>query len=240
MNFKDKVVIITGGSKGIGLGIATEYYKHDAKIYICSRNLQNLKKVKEQLPNINIDQVDCSDCVALENYIKKVGSLNKKIDILINNVSGFGLTNDKAGFERAFYGDLIPIVVASNISFKYMPSGSAIVNISSKAADMGYLQAPYAAIKAAINNYTMSQAKIFANKGIRVNAVSPGIIEFKDGYWESIRLSDPETYKKRLQHIALKRMGSSDEVAEVVLFLTSDKSKYITGTIVRVDGGHSL
>lgn len=240
MEFKGKTVIITGGSKGIGLGIASEYYDLGANVYICSRNLTNLERAKSLMPNINIAQIDCSNSQALEQYVRDIGINNGKIDILVNNVSGFGLSNDKAGFERAFYGDIMPVVVASNAALEYMTSDSAIVNISSKAADMGFDQPPYAAIKAAINNYTKSQAKLFANKGIRVNAVSPGLIEFSGGYWESVKLNDPNIYAARIKRVALKRTGTVKEIADVVLFLTSSKSKYITGTIIKVDGGHSL
>ena len=240
MEFKNKIVIVTGASQGLGLGIATEYHKATAKVYICSRNQLKLDRAKLELPNINIKQIDCSRSDDLENYVKSIGNANGRIDILVNNVSGFGLTNDKAGFEKAFYGDIMSVMTASNAASEYMAKGSSIVNISSKAADMAHSSPAYAAMKAAINQYTLSQAKLLAKKGIRVNTISPGIIEFPNGYWEKIKKEDHNNYYNYMVSIAMRRSGTVEEIANVVLFLSSEKASYITGSIIKVDGGLRL
>lgn len=241
-NFHNKTVIVTASSRGIGFAIAKEFCKAGATVHICSRNAERLQQAAEQLSqygSINAQVVDCFDHTSLADFVDNIGK-NAAIDVLVNNFSGFGLTNDRTGFFQAFNGDLMGIVTASNTAAKYMHNGSTIINISSIAADFAHVNPPYAAIKAAINQYTKSQAAIFATNGIRVNAIAPGIIEFENGFWESVRKNNPERYNQFIAATTLKRSGTDKEVANLALFLSSEFSSYITGQTIRIDGGYKI
>ena len=99
---------------------------------------------------------------------------------------------------------------------------------------------PYAAVKAALVNYTMGQGLALAPKGIRVNAFAPGSIEFPGGVWASRKISDTLLYQRTLDRIPFGRFGTPEEVAMVALFLASDMGSWVTGQTIVVDGGQSL
>ena len=119
--------------------------------------------------------------------------------------------------------------------------GGCIVNISSIAAFRPSTRTPpYAAVKAAIVQYTTSQAALLARKGIRVNCVAPGSIEFPGGAWERRKVTDPELYRHILESIPFGRLGRPEEVANIVLFLVSPLAAWMTGQTIVVDGGQLL
>jgi len=117
----------------------------------------------------------------------------------------------------------------------------AILNISSIAGYGGSVRsAPYAAIKAAVINYTMSQALMLAPKKIRVNAIAPGSIEFPGGVWDQRKTSHPQLYQGTLKSIPWGRFGTPEEIAAVALFLCSGMAGWVTGQTLMVDGGQML
>ncbi|MBS0242333.1 MAG: SDR family oxidoreductase, partial [Proteobacteria bacterium] len=119
--------------------------------------------------------------------------------------------------------------------------GGAIINISSISGFKASVRsAPYAAVKAAINNYTASQALTLAPKRIRVNAIAPGSIEFPGGIWDQRKTSDPHLYNATLKSIPWGRMGHAQEIANVAAFLASDLAGWVTGQTIAVDGGQLL
>jgi 3-oxoacyl-[acyl-carrier protein] reductase len=116
-----------------------------------------------------------------------------------------------------------------------------IINIASIAGLTGLARGlPYAAVKAAIVNYTRGQALALATKNIRVNAIAPGSIEFPGGIWDQRRTSHPELYRETVAKIPWGRFGRPEEIANVALFLASDQAGWVTGQTVVVDGGQTL
>ena len=160
--------------------------------------------------------------------------------MLVNNTSGFGMGDDEAAWAAGLSVDIMATVRATQAALPMLERsiGSSIINISSISGFRPSLRAPgYAAVKAAMINLTTSQAAALARKGIRVNCIAPGSIEFPGGYWEERRLAQDPLYAQVLGRIPFGRLGTPEEIAEVALFLASSHARWITGQTIAVDGG---
>ncbi len=166
------------------------------------------------------------------------------IDVLVNNASGFGMTDDEAGWAAGLAVDVMAMVRATHAALPWLEksgAGASIVHISSISALRPSTRSPAcAAVKAAMNSYTGSQAAMLARLGIRVNAVAPGSIEFPGGTWEQRRLAGEALYDRVLESIPFGRLGTPDEVSEVALFRASNQARWMTGQVLVVDGGQLL
>jgi 3-oxoacyl-[acyl-carrier protein] reductase len=165
------------------------------------------------------------------------------IDILVNNASGFGGTDDEAGWEVSISVDLLATVRASRAALPFLEKSESgtILNISSISGFRATPRTPpYAAVKAAVLQYTLTQAATLARKKIRVNCIAPGSIEFPGGTWERARLNNPDLYGRILRSIPFGRLGQPEEVARVALFLCSPFAGWVTGQNIAVDGGQML
>jgi 3-oxoacyl-[acyl-carrier protein] reductase len=188
-------------------------------------------------------ECDLADKAAIPRYIAAAAAALGGIDILVNNASGFGATDDEEGWAKSLDIDMMATVRASHaaIPFIEQAGGGAILNISSIS---GYhastRQPPYAAVKAAVINYTLSQALTLAPKRIRVNAIAPGSIEFPGGIWDRRKTADPKLYNAILRSIPWGRLGRPEEVASVAVFLVSGAAAWVTGQTLIVDGGQTL
>jgi 3-oxoacyl-[acyl-carrier protein] reductase len=182
--------------------------------------------------------VDLADPDAIASYVPEAVQALGGLDVLVNNASGFGHSDDEAGWAASLSVDMMAVVRGSHAAIPFMHSGSSIVNVASiSGLRASSRSAPYGAIKAAVMHYTASQAKMLSHKGIRVNGVAPGSIEFPGGTWEERRSSNPDLYRSTLASIPFGRMGRPEEVADVVLFLASDKASWVTAQTIVVDGG---
>ena len=148
-------------------------------------------------------------------------------------------SDDEAGWQAGLSVDVMATVRATQAAQPFLKAGrGSVVNISSISAYRATQRsAPYAAVKALLVSYTASQALILAKDGIRVNAVAPGSIEFPGGVWDQARQGNPDFYRAILATIPAGRMGTPDEVADVVTFLASARASWVTGACVVVDGG---
>lgn len=241
---ENKVALITGATRGIGKQIAITLAKEGFDIAINYRkeneDLENTKKQIEETGSkclaVKGDVSNYEDC---ESFIKEVIEEYGKIDVLVNNA---GITKDnllmrmkKEDFEDVINVNLVGTfnVTKNVISYMMKARSGRIVNISSVVGVSGNAgQTNYAASKAGIIGFTKSLAKEVASRNILVNAVAPGFIEtnmtdvLKDEIKENIAKSIP-----------LKRMGNAEDVANVVKFLASNDSSYVTGQVINVDGG---
>ncbi len=241
-DFAGKRVIVMGGSRGIGRAIALGFAEQGASVSICARNPGPLEATRREIAALGVtahgSSVDLADAKAIEAYVPQAVQALGGLDILVNNASGFGHADDEEGWAASLNVDMMAIVRGSHAAVPHMKPGSSIVNISSiSALRASSRSAPYGAIKAAVMHYTASQAKMLAKQGIRVNGVAPGSIEFPGGTWEDRKTSNPELYRATLASIPFGRMGRPEEVAEVVLFLASDKAGWVTAQTIVVDGG---
>jgi len=242
-----KRAIVAGGSRGIGRAIALALAGAGAGVSICARGAERLAATREEIAqhgNATHSAVcDLADEAAVPRYIEEAAAALGGIDILVNNASGFGATDDEAGWAVSVSVDLLATVRASRAALPYLEkSGSGtIVNISSISGFRATPRTPpYAAIKAAVLQYTLTQAASLARKGIRVNCIAPGSIEFPGGTWERARLNNPDLYGRILRSIPFGRLGKPEEIAQVALFLCSPLAGWVTGQNIAVDGGQML
>ena len=245
--FSGKRAVICGSSRGIGLAIATALARDGADVSICARGAEGLKLAESGLGKfggkVHSQPCDLGDGPAVTRYVGAAAAALGGIDILVNNASGFGMTDDEAGWASGLNIDLMATVRASHAAIPHLEkaAGSSIINIASISGYAASVRsAPYAAVKAAVINYTMSQALTLSPKRIRVNAIAPGSIEFPGGVWDQRRTSNPQLYQGTLKSIPWGRMGSAEEIASVAAFLASDLAGWVTGQTITVDGGQLL
>ncbi|MBI2751984.1 MAG: SDR family oxidoreductase [Betaproteobacteria bacterium] len=247
IDFADKNVLIAGGSRGIGRSIALGFAEAGANVSICARGAEALSRTEHELQprgnKIHAAVCDLADGAAVTRYVNEAAAVLGGIDVLVNNASAFGRTDDEEGWRVSIDVDLMASVRASLAALPFFEraGGGSIIHISSIAGLRSSARfPPYGAVKAALIQYTRNQALRYAPKKIRVNSVAPGSIEFPGGVWDVARREDPALYQRVLGGIPSGRLGRPEEIASVVLFLASDAAGWITGQTIVADGGQTL
>ncbi len=244
MNEDAKVALITGATRGIGKQIALELASQGYNIALNYRKQnEELEALKKEIESQNVKCLtvygDVSNYEDVEKFIKEIIKEFGKIDVLVNNA---GITKDmllmrmkKEDFESVIDVNLIGTfnVTKNVIPYMMKARNGKIVNISSVVGISGNAgQTNYSASKAGIIGFTKSLAKEVASRNINVNAIAPGFIktDMTDVLKEEVKEEISKT-------IPLKRMGEAKDVANLVKFLVSEESNYITGQVINVDGG---
>jgi 3-oxoacyl-[acyl-carrier protein] reductase len=244
MLLADKNVWITGASRGIGQATAIEAAKNGARVILSARSEQGLRDTASQVRSFSsvepeIVAFDVTDTQAIKEAFKQVFAKLKRLDVLVNNAgvlkdSLIGMIDESQVDEvmRTNAHSVIHLMQGAARLMMRQHAGS-IVNVSSILARTGNEGSlAYAASKAAIIGATKSAARELAPRGIRVNAVAPGVIKT-----EMIAHVPPAKMEERERAIKMGRLGEPEEVARVIVFLASDLASYVTGQIVGVDGG---
>jgi 3-oxoacyl-[acyl-carrier protein] reductase len=245
-DFAGKRVIVTGGSRGIGRAIALGFAASGAAVSICARDRGALEATQAELARhggtAHAMPCDLADGAAIARYVGEATAALGRIDVLVNNASGFGITDDEAGWEASIAVDLLGTVRASRAALPLLAQGGgSIVTVASiSGLHPSPRTPPYGAVKAALIQHIATQAALLAGSGIRVNGIAPGAIEFPGGLWERRRTETPVLYRQLVDRIPFGRMGRPEEVASVALFLASPLAAWVTGQTIVVDGGQLL
>lgn len=246
-SFKDRVAIVTGGSRGIGKAIVNEFAKGGATVvvnYVNSAELAEeiVANIKAQGGEAMAVQADVSNYEQANLLIKKTAETYGKLDILVNNA---GITRDKLILMMS--EDDFDVVQATNLKGTFNCSKAAvklmirkrygrIINITSVSGQIGNAgQTNYSASKAGQIGFTKALAREIAARKVTVNAIAAGYVE--TDIWEGVPDEARESF---LKMIPLGRKGTPEDIAHAVAFLASDKASYITGQILAVDGGMAM
>ena len=238
-----KGVVITGGSRGIGRATALAFAGEGANVAICARGKDALEATANELRakgvKVHAQTADVGKRDELDAFLDGAHAALGRIDVLVNNSSGFGITDDEAGWKISFDIDMMASVRASWKVVPWMTAqgGGSIVHISSTSALEAGSPPSYAAAKAALISHSKTLAVALAKAKIRVNTIAPGSIEFPGGVWEMIKKGNPAMYDGIKASIPWGRLGTAEEVANAVVFAASARASWVTGVVISVDGG---
>ena len=244
MKLKDKVAIITGGSRGIGYATAEKFLSEGAKVIIAASSPASAEKavakLKEKYPDATVGGIspDLSSLDAVREAFAQVCSAYGPVDILVNN-AGVSESTPLSAYTEELYDKVMDLNVkgvfnATRVAADYMTErGSGVIlSTSSMVSITGQPSGfAYPASKFAVNGLTVSLARELGSKGIRVNAVAPGIIET-----DMMKAVPKEVIDPMIARIPLKRLGQPEDIANAFAFLASDEASYITGVVLSVDG----
>ncbi len=243
---KNKVALVTGGAQGIGAAIVRSFIKQNATVYFTYRSSSKeagelADSLKKEGPVFSLS-CDVRKKEEVEKTVESILEKEERIDVLVNNAGvirdGLFLTLSDEDWDEVLKTNLWGAYYFCKAVIRPMilHGGGRIINISSVVGELGgFGQTNYAASKGAVNALTKSLASEYASKNITVNAVSPGMVNTRMS--GAVRAAFGDKIKER---IPLGSFAEPDEIAAIVVFLSSEKARYITGQIIAVDGGLSL
>jgi 3-oxoacyl-[acyl-carrier protein] reductase len=252
INYKNKRVLITGSSRGIGFAIARGFLEEGARVVLSSRNQNDLDNLKDMYgKEHSSDQLLAFSCdfTSSENVNKLKNSILgiwDGLDIVVANVgSGRSLSDpipNEDNFEKVFSGNFDAAVHTARVFYPLLKEANGNLLFIASVAGMEALGAPvdYSVAKTAVIAFSKNLARKAAVDGIRVNCIAPGNIFFEGGSWDKKIREAPEQIKQLIDTtVPMQRFGQPEEIVDAVLFLCSERASFITGSVLKVDGGQT-
>ncbi|MBI1392353.1 MAG: SDR family oxidoreductase [Alphaproteobacteria bacterium] len=247
LGLRGKNVLITGATQGIGRRVANLFSEEGANVAICSRSPESVNRAIKEMRVLADGKVTGAACniknkEEYEAWIEAMAGELGGVDVFIPNVSAGGGMDSEKNWWKNFEIDVLGTVRGCEAIIPHMEKrgGGAITMISTTAAIETFM-APqaYNAMKAALITYAKQLSQAHGDKGIRINSVSPGPIYFDGGAWDMIKTSNEKFYERTEKTHALGRLGTPEEVASCIVFLSSAAASWVTGVNLVVDGGYT-
>ncbi|MEO9966999.1 MAG: glucose 1-dehydrogenase [Reichenbachiella sp.] len=246
-SLKDKVAIVTGASKGIGEAIASIYAAAGAKVVVSSRKQEAVDAVAEKINEAGFEAIgvacNTGDMEQIGNLVDQTLEAFGKVDIVVNNAATNPVFGPLVNTSLDAFDKIMDVNVKGpfelvKLCAPHMTAGGSIINVSSVGGLSPEEQLGiYSVSKAALISLTKVMAKEMGPQGIRANVICPGLIKtkFSEALW-----ANDELTKRFVKHLPLRRIGESDEISGLALFLASEASSYCTGGVYTADGGFTI
>lgn len=247
LGLRGKNVLITGATQGIGRRVANLFAEEGANVAICSRSPESVNRAVKEIALLADGKITGAPCniknkEEYEAWIEAMAEELGGIDIFIPNVSAGGGADSEKNWWKNFEIDVLGTVrgVEAVIPHMEQRGGGAVTMISTTAAVETFMvPQAYNAMKAALITYAKQLSQAHGEQGIRVNTIAPGPIYFDGGAWDMIKISNERFYEKTERTHALGRLGTPEEVANCIVFLSSPAASWVTGVNLVVDGGYT-
>ena len=238
-----KTALVTGGTKGIGRAVVAAFVAEGANVAFCARSAEDVAATEAHFAETGSTVVgtvvDVSDPVALAHWVAASADRFGGLDMIVSNVSALAIADTEENWVGSLQVDLMGTVNLVKASLPYLERsecGSIVALSSVSGREVDFASGPYGTVKTAIIGYIAGLAYQLAGQGIRANTVSPGNTYHAGGVWESLQSSDNQFFTEALALNPTGRMGTPDEIAASVVFLSSPVSSRTTGANLLIDG----